>query len=257
MPHMKDFKTGMFSWSDLSTTDVAGAKRFYGELLGWSFEDMPAGGGHLYSMARRDGEYVAAASELMAEQRQRGVPPHWMAYITVENVDAAAKKVEALGGKLVAPPFDVLDAGRMCVVQDPTGAMVSLWQATGHKGAGLMREPGALAWFELMTTDPAKAQDFYTQLAGWTTKTMDMGTMQYTVAFVGEADVAGMMKADANVPSHWLVYFTVADCDASAAKAGQLGAKTHVPPTDIPDVGRFSVLQDPQGAYFALVRFKA
>jgi len=257
MPHMKGFTPGMFSWSDLSTTDMEGAKRFYSELLGWNFEDMPAGGGHIYSMARREGEYVAAASELMAEQRQRGVPPHWMAYISVEDVDAAAKKAESLGGKLVAPPFDVFDAGRMCVVEDPTGAMVSLWQARRHPGAGLMGEPGTLAWFELMSSDPAKAQDFYTKLAGWTTKTMDMGTMQYTVASVGETMVAGMMKADANVPSHWLVYFSVADCDASAAKAGQLGAKAHVPPTDIPDVGRFTVLQDPQGAYFALIQFKS
>jgi predicted enzyme related to lactoylglutathione lyase len=149
-----------------------------------------------------------------------------------------------------------MDAGRMSVVQDPTGATVALWQPKRNPGAGLMGEPGALAWFELMTSDPAKAQDFYTKLAGWTTKTQDMGTMKYTVASVGEAMVAGMMQAEAKVPSNWLVYFLVADCDASAAKARQLGANTHVPPTDIPNVGRFSVLQDPQGAWFAIIKFK-
>lgn len=257
MPQMKDFKQGMFCWSDLATTDVAGAKRFYGELLGWSFDDVPIGEGSFYSMARKGGQDVAAAASMQAEQRKQGVPPYWNAYIATENVDASAKKAEQLGGKVVAPPFDVMDAGRMSVVQDPTGAMVSLWQPKRHKGAGLMGEPGALAWFELMTTDPAKAQDFYTKLAGWTAKTQDMGDMKYTVASVGEDMVAGMMKSqDANVPSNWLIYFAVADCDASAAKAKQLGGSTHVPPTDIPGVGRFSVLRDPQGAWFGILQFK-
>jgi len=256
MPQVKGFKQGMFNWTDLSTTDVAGAKRFYGELFDWNFEDMPISEGHTYSMARRGGQEVGAVSELMAEQRQQGVPPHWMAYIWVSDLDATAKQVEPLGGKVVVPPFDVLDVGRMCVLQDPTGAIVSLWQEQAHKGAGLMNEPGALSWVELMTPNTGKAQDFYTKLLGWRPTTQQMGDMKYTSFMVGETPVGGMMTSPPGAPPSWMVYFATADCDSTVAKAAKLGGKTEVPPTDIPGVGRFSVQQDPQGAYYALIQFE-
>jgi predicted enzyme related to lactoylglutathione lyase len=257
MPVMERYETGMFSWADLATTDVEGAKRFYGELFGWKFEDLPAGDAGTYTMARLGGKDVGGMSGMMPGMREQGIPPHWTAYFTVDDVDARASKVGALGGKLVMPPMDVMDVGRMCIVEDPTGAKAALWQERGHKGAGVKNDPGTLAWVELMPQDTAKAQAFYTQLLGWTPDTRQMGPIQYTSFLVGGQPTAGMMKAQSDMPSNWLVYFAVESCDRTVEQASKLGAKVQVPAEDIPGVGRFSVLQDPQGAFFALIQFKS
>lgn len=252
MPQMTGFTTGMFNWTDLATTDVASAKRFYGELFGWSYEDAPAGDHGVYSMAKKEGQDVAAISGMMPEQLKQGVTPYWTPYIWVDDVEARAQQVAALGGKLVAPPFDVMDAGRMCVVQDPTGAMVALWQEKTHKGAGVMKEPGTFAWVELMTPHSAKAQAFYTQLLGWKPRPQYMGDMDYTAFFLGEPPpVAGMVQAP-DMPPHWLVYFATANCNESFARARKLGGRGLMPPTAFPGRGRVAVVQDPQGAFFAL-----
>ncbi|XXF79461.1 VOC family protein [Myxococcaceae bacterium GXIMD 01537] len=256
MPKMTGFKKGMFCWSDLSTTDVPAAKRFYTELFGWNYADVPVGEGHVYSMAQVGGDQVAALSGMLPEMTAQGMPPHWSAYIWVEDIDAHAKQVEALGGKLVAPPFDIMDAGRMCVLQDPTGALLSLWQPKRHGGASVMGEPGALVWVELGSPDTERAQAFYSKLLGWKPKTQQMGDMRYTQFLVGDNGVAGMMQTPPGQPPHWLVYFAVKDCDAIVALATKLGGKVHVPPSDIPDTGRFSVMQDPQGAFFGIIKLK-
>jgi hypothetical protein len=153
-----------------------------------------------------------------------------------------------------------MDVGRMSVIQDPTGGTVSLWQAKKHPGAGIVNEPGSLTWNELFTTDPDKAKAFYTGLLGWKTEAVDMGPMGLYTLFKREgqdANAAGMMKMPPDMqgaPPHWLAYFAVADCDQSAAKVTKLGGKVLVPPGDIPNVGRFSIVQDPQGATFALFK---
>jgi predicted enzyme related to lactoylglutathione lyase len=189
-----------------------------------------------------------------------GVPPHWNCYITVGNVDEMTKKAEQLGGKVLAPPFDVMDAGRMSVIQDPTGAVFELWQAGKSIGIKVKRETGALCWSELTTGDTKKAQAFYQQLFGWTLKPSAMPDMDYTEFSVGGAPEGGIMatpKDMPNVPPNWLPYFQVADVDAAATKATSGGGKTLVPPSDIPNTGRFSVLMDPQGAAFAVFKPKA
>jgi uncharacterized protein len=258
MPTQTSYKQGTFSWVDLSTTDTAAAKKFYGELFGWSFDDQPAGPGMTYSMCKLDSKHVCALTTM--GPGKEGLPPHWSSYITVDDVDAVTKKAASSGGTVVAPPFDVMDVGRMSVVQDPSGAVVCLWQAKRHQGADVVKEPGTLAWNELFTTDVDRAGKFYVDTLGWQTQAVDMGPMGTYTLFQrpGEGydgNVAGMMPMPPNmkgVPSHWLAYFGVADADASTKKAGALGAKTIVPPTDIPNIGRFSIVQDPQGAVFAL-----
>lgn len=257
MPVVERYETGMFSWADLATTDVMGAKGFYGELFGWKFEDLPAGDSGTYTMARRDGRDVGGLSGMMPGMREQGIPPHWTAYFSVEDVNMRAGKVEALGGKLIMPPFDVMNVGRMCIVEDPTGAKAALWQERGHQGASVKNEPGSLAWAELMTQDTAKAQPFYTQLLGWIADTRQMGPLRYTRFLVGETATAGMMQAQSGMLSSWLVYFAVESCDRSVEQARRLGAKVQVPAEDIPGVGRFSVLQDPQGAFFAIIQLKS
>jgi hypothetical protein len=152
--------------------------------------------------------------------------------------------------------MDVFDAGRMALILDPTGAAVAVWQPVKHIGAGVVNEHGALCWNELMTIDTIKAGEFYTGLFGWTAQEHDMGGMIYTVFMNGERPAAGMMKIDeswGDVPPSWLVYFAVNDCDASVAEAGALGGELCKGPMDIPGVGRFAVMTDPQGAAFAVI----
>ena len=248
-----------FTWIELGTTDAARAKRFYADLLGWTYDDMPAGPGMTYSMAKLGDRHVAGLYE-MGKEMAAAVPAHWASFVSVDDVDATAKKAAASGGKVMKEPFDVMDAGRMAVVQDPTGATISLWQAKRHRGASAKDEPGALCWNELYTTDVDAARAFYTSVLGWQTEGVDMGPMgTYTLIKVpGETKSGGgimpMPPHMKGVPSHWLAYLQVDDCDASTKKANELGAKTLMEPMDIPNTGRFSILKDPTGAAFALYK---
>ena len=248
---------GTFSWAELSTTDQKAAVAFYRALFGWDVNDSPMGPDEVYSMFQLRGKEVGAAYTMRPEERQSGAPPHWNLYVSVENVDDATKKAEGLGARVFAPPFDVMDVGRMSIVQDPTGAVFQLWQPKAHIGARILNEAGALCWAELTTRDPKKAEDFYTKLFGWTPKhSAPSAVMDYTEFSVNGQPGIGMMKMPANmpagVPSYWMPYFEVADCDASTAKGKSLGGRVMVGPQDIPQTGRFTILTDPQGAMFAL-----
>lgn len=248
---------GTFCWPELATTDQQGAKTFYTTLFGWEFSDSDMGGGESYTMLKLAGRDVGALYSMREEQRGQGIPPHWNSYVAVESADQAAAKAKALGGQVLMEPFDVFDAGRMAIVKDPTGAVFCVWQAKAHIGAGVLNELGALCWTELMTTDTGKAGTFYTGLFDWKAEAMPMAPMTYTIFKSGTAQAGGMMAITPEmgpVPPHWMVYFAVADCDAAVAKAKGLGAKVAVPPTDAPNVGRFAVLRDPQGAHFSVIR---
>ena len=258
MAELDSLPPGSFCWPELGTTDPKAAAGFYRTVFGWDVDVQPIGPTETYSMFKMRGREVAAAYTLRDQERQYGVPPHWNTYVSVENADAAAKRAQELGGKVLAPPFDVMDAGRMAVLQEPTGATFQVWQAKRHIGTRLQREPGALCWTELATRDTRKAETFYTQLFGWNAKLGTDGGVEYTEFSAGGSPSGGMMAMPSQVPSqvpaHWTPYFQVTDCDASAAKATSAGGKTIVPPTDIPKVGRFAMIQDPQGAMFAIFK---
>ena len=257
MSEMSTYKPGTFSWVDLATSDAAAAKEFYTALFGWTVNDLPMGPDAFYSMLRIDGKEVAALYALNEQQRSQGVPPHWMSYITVSSVDETASKAESLKGKVVMGPADVFSSGRMALLQDPTGAMVAVWEAREHMGARLVNEPGALCWTELMTNDIDAAGRFYTELFGWSIQVHDMGSSEYTTFMNGEKLAGGMLQMKeewGNVPPNWMVYFTVENCDGSLENAKELGAEVIAPPIDIPGTGRFAVLQDPQGAAFAIIQ---
>jgi predicted enzyme related to lactoylglutathione lyase len=248
---------GTFCWADLGTPDAAAAKRFYTGLFGWKYEDMPMGEGADYTMFEVGGNWVAALYPQDPQQQSQGVPPHWLSYVAVESADRTSERTRGLGGTVLMDPFDVFEVGRMAVIQDPTGAVVALWEARTHPGAGLVGEPNSLCWTELNTGDPERAAAFYTGLLGWETEKQPMGDFVYTYFKQGERRNGGMMQLTAEmgpIPPHWAVYFAVDDCDGRAARATGLGGKVLVPPTDVPDVGRFAVLQDPQGAAFAIVK---
>jgi uncharacterized protein len=244
MGERTSYAPGTFSWVDLATSDADGAKVFYGGLLGWVFEDMPVPDAPPYSMARIAGRAVAA----LYPKRDEQTPPAWLSYVSVEDADAATARAAELGGTVISDPFDVLEAGRMAVVQDPTGAVFAVWQPRATIGAELVNDPGALCLNQLNTSDPGAAQSFYGALFGWSFQSVESGGQAYWGISNGERMNGGMMQS---APSNWLVYFTSADIDASAAKIGELGGRVLVGPAPIPS-GRIAVAADPQGAAFAL-----
>lgn len=250
---------GTFCWVDLSAHDAEAAKRFYPALLGWSVNDMRYGEAEheVYTMYEVDGRQVAASAAMGEDQKAMGVPPFWLSYIAVEDADAAAARAGELGGSVLAGPFDVFEAGRMAIVQDPTGAMFALWQPKSHTGVGLRDQPGSLCWNELGTTDTGRAREFYTSLFGWTAQEMDTG-VSYTMFMQGEQMVGGMYRItpDMQMPSNWLPYFAVDDADATAERARSLGGQVLMDPQDIPGIGRFVLLQDPQGAMFYVIKLE-
>jgi predicted enzyme related to lactoylglutathione lyase len=253
MPERTSYAQGTPNWVDLPTSDQAAAKAFYAGLFGWTYDDQPMGEGQVYSMAVLRGHQVAAISPQPPEMAAAGAPPMWNTYLAADSVDEATAKVEAAGGKVAMAPFDVMDAGRMSFVMDPSGAPVALWQAGQHIGATLVNEPGTINWNELITGDPGVAA-FYSTVLGMTTSTMDMGTGPYTTFEVGGQPVGGTTPPQMpGVPSHWHVYFGTDDADAAAAKATELGGSVIVPPFDTP-VGRIAVLSDPQGAIFSVIK---
>src|SRR3954454_20011390 len=246
------YTPGTFSWADVTTTDQAAAKEFYGGLFGWEAEDMPVGDGVVYSMMKLGGRNVAAISPQPEQQREAGVPPMWNNYVTVESADDAAARAGELGATVHAPPFDVMDAGRMAVIQDPQGAYFMVWEPKENIGAGIVNAPGALSWNELASPDPTSSASFYGDLFGWSAQDIEGMPTQYMVVRVGERANGGI-RAMGNDPSppHWLVYFGTDDLDAGLAKAKELGGNVMAGPIDI-GIAKIGIVQDPQGAMFAL-----
>lgn len=257
MAEVSNYAPGRFCWQELATTDQEGAKKFYGELLGWGVNDIPLEEGYSYSMFQLKGKSAAGAFVLGDEQEQQGIPPHWNLYVAVENVDEIAERAKELGGNVIVGPMDVFEQGRTAMLQDPTGAMLGVWQPKAHIGSQIIGEPGATMWNELMTTDVPAAGNFYTQLFGWERDVSTMNETEYTVFMKDGEQIAGMMQKPEGleqVPSHWMIYFGVANCDASVEKVRSLGGQVTTEPFDIPDVGRIAVIQDPQGAVCCIMQ---
>lgn len=248
MPERTSYDPGTPSWVELATSDVAAAKTFYGGLLGWDFDERPAGEGTTYVICQKQGKSVAGMM-----QAQGDMPPAWLSYVTVSDVDGTSAQVEGAGGQVLQQPFDVLDKGRMSVIMDPDGAVLGLWQAKQQHGAELVNEHGTLTWNELITPDVDRAAAFYGEVLGWKAELFeDMG---YTV-FSNSAgrQIAGAMKSPAEgMPTYWGIYFAVDDCDAAVAAATLAGATVLMPPTDMEGVGRPAALQDPQGVAFSVI----
>src|SRR3954447_11995702 len=173
------YTPGTFSWADVTTTDQAAAKEFYGGLFGWEAEDMPVGDGVFYSMMKLAGKNVAAISPQPDQQREAGVPPLWNSYVTVESADDAAAKAAELGATVHAPPFDVMEAGRMAVIQDPQGAFFMVWEPRENIGASLVNGPGMLSWNELASPDVDASLKFYGDLFGWTSQEFEDMPVRY------------------------------------------------------------------------------
>ena len=254
MPNIDKHQEGMFSYSDLQTSDLDAATSFYTNLFGWSYDDQPMGEGpaDIYRMFTKDGRVVCAASKQPPQQAEAGAPPAWNAYFTVSDVDTAAKQCEAAGGTIHAT-FDVFEAGRMAVIAAPDGAFFCLWQPKESIGAYVMNEPNTLTWAESGSTDVEKARNFYTEALGWAYDEMDMGEGRtYTTFKIGEDYAAGLMVSPAPM-SYWSIYFATDDCKGLTTKAVAAGAQAMMDTQPIPGVGKISFLTDPQGAMFGLI----
>jgi predicted enzyme related to lactoylglutathione lyase len=218
---------------------------------------MPGDAGGHYTLLQIEGKDIAGLYQLSGPQFE-GVPSHWATYVAVDSADDSSRRAVSLGGKTVVPPMDVPGVGRIAVLEDPTGATIAVFQAGEHCGAApLGPVPGTFGWSELATRDTKAAGAFYSELFGWGKKEDTSGPIQYTEFQAGGRSIGGMMamtEEHGDAPPHWLPYVMVEDCNASAAKAGELGAKTCVPPTDIPNVGRFAVFMDPTGAGLAIIQ---
>lgn len=252
MGERSEYAPGTFSWVELTTSDQDAAKSFYSALFGWEADDRPVGEGSVYSMMQIDGHHVAAIVGQPRQQREAGLPPLWNSYVTVADADAVAQRAGELGATVHAPPFEVMQAGRMAVLQDPQGAYVMLWQPREHIGAGLVNAPGALVWNELQSPDPDASAAFYRDLLGWQTADFEGMPQRYIGIKVGDRSNGGItVQNPPGTPPFWLVYFGVESIDAGIAKVGELGGTVLAGPIDI-QIAKLAVVQDPQGAVFAL-----
>ena len=252
MPKITSHTPGTFCWVELMAADAGGARDFYSQLFDWTVNEIPMGEMGTNYIFQKDGADAAAMYQRGSDMAS--VPPFWMSYVCVEDADATTEKAKGLGAQVVNGPFDVYDMGRMTVLGDPQGAAFAIWQPKSNPGLGLRDEPGALCWNELQARDLDAAKKFYPAIFPWTMKE----SPEYTEWHMGSQAIGGMLlsKAPEFVPSFWLPYFAVADCDAAAAKAQSLGAQVFAPAFDVPNVGRMAVLGDPQGAHFAVIHLK-
>ena len=256
MPEVTKHAKGAPSWAELSTTDEAGAVTFYSALFGWEDESHPMGENWFYHIQKVNGLDAAAIYEQGEEERGMQIPPHWMTYFTADDVDAIAERAPQLGGSVIFGPMDVFEDGRCVRIQDPQGAYFSVWQPKTHIGSQVKHDPGALTWHELLTTDSEAGISFYTGLLGMD-RGETMSPMEYVLLKAGGTEVLGVLQITPDMgdfPPHWMVYFAVSDVDASVALTQSLGGSVIVPATDIPEIGRFAALIDPQGAAFSIFK---
>ena len=244
-------------WADLSSSDAGASREYYGKLFGWKIEVSPDPQYGGYAIAKIGDKDVAGIGPQMSPE----APTAWTVYIGSQDVADTAKKVEAAGGKVVVPPMEVGDQGKMLIVQDPSGAHLGVWQPQAMAGARLVGAPNTMTWAELNARGAEKALPFYQKVFGWGEKKSEMsgGQGDYTEFQVSGESIAGGMEMNsmvpAEVPSYWLVYFGVDDVDKAFKKATEAGGHELLAPMDFPR-GRFAIVSDPQGASFGLLKMK-
>jgi hypothetical protein len=274
MSEREEYIPGVPCWVDASYKDPESVFPFYSGLFGWEFTAAVETPGERFFVATIQGRSAAGIGELPADH-----PPvsSWNTYVAVTSADDAVAKVQAAGGEVLAPAFDVVDAGRMAILKDPQGAAFCVWQAGRTKGARLVNEHGAVNFNTLQTSDVEAAKRFYGDVFGW--KTLSFGAAEFwTLPGYGdyletlnpgmrkgiedmgvggfEDVVARLEPLGEDQQPHWHVTFAVDDADAAAAKAAELGGRVLAGPLDAPWV-RMAVLADPQGTTFTASQFVA
>jgi predicted enzyme related to lactoylglutathione lyase len=246
MSERDSYPAGVPCWVDNLVPDVQAAMHFYGEFFGWEF-DGPGPGD--YYVAKLRGSDVAGIG-----QAPPGVPPGWNTYVSVASADDTA----GAASRVVLEPFDALPAGRLAALEDPSGAIIGVWEPGERKGCQRVNEASAYAMSALHTPDPDVAAGFYREVFGWEIDEFAPGVSLFRLpGYVGgepaqpvPRDVIAVMAKD-DGPARWSVDFWVTDADAAAAQAPNLGGSVIVAPFDsIPT--RQAVIADPFGAVFSV-----
>ncbi len=242
---------GKFVWFELVSADAKKAQEFYGQVFGWRVEPFPVGQ-DTYEMIKAGDDMLGG----YAQPRTIAEPSHWIAYVSVEDVDAAVHAALESGGTAVEAPSDIPGVGRRAGILDPQGAELHLLHNTTGDPPEEPVTHGHFVWSELHTSDPKAALAFYEKVVGFTHSAMEMGggDVYYVLnaGDVGRGGVTGHLRP--GVAPYWLPYVFVDDADATVARAQGAGAEVVMKPEDIPDVGRLAVLRDPTGAVFAILK---
>ncbi len=256
MSHVDQHDAGTPSWFDLMTPDLEGARKFYGELFGWTFLVGAPEMGY-YTMCQKNGRNAAGMGK---RPDDAPYPTAWSVYFDSKDVDASAARVRALGGTIVMGPMDVMDQGRMLVAVDSTGATFGFWQGRSHKGGQVVDEHGAMTWCEVNTREGAKAADFYAKVLDLEPRKMEVPGHNFFTLHRGEKPVLGAMEMNekwpAEIPAHLMAYFAVDDTDAAVETIKSLGGALRHGPFDT-DYGRIAVVADPYGANFSIIKLSA
>jgi predicted enzyme related to lactoylglutathione lyase len=247
-------QAGRFVWYELMTTDIEKVVPFYKELLSWETTAAEIEGFGTYTMIQAAGKEIGGIVPLEPEA---SIPSHWLAYVSVPNVDAAVEKAKELGGEPLVPATDIPNIGRFAVLKDQLGAVISPYKSASEQSP-TEEEPapvGHFCWNELLTEDQLGAQKFYCGVFGWTVGEMPMADgSTYYIFKCGDRDTAGMMRKppEVPIPAAWLTYIRVDNVAATVAKAKELGATICAEPLAVPEVGTFAVLMDPAQGTFAV-----
>ena len=249
------FKNGTFCWVELATTDIDEARKFYGQLFGLETKDesMPE---WTYWMFMKGDKATAGLTNLKPEAQEMGAPSHWLNYVGCTDTEATFNKAVELGAEALMPIQDVPEAGKMGLLKDPEGAVFALWQPFKENEQVHRNFDGAFCWQEKGTNNMQGSKDFYKDVFGWNGETKGAQPMPYTTFYLEGNMEAGMYEIQEHmkdVPPHWMVYFMTDDIDTLMGKVEGLGGQIILPITPVPEVGRISVIMDPQGAVFGVV----
>jgi hypothetical protein len=240
----KTYRNGQFVWRELMSTDVNASLRFYTETFGWKADAMKMPDGMEYNFMKIGDAGVGG----ILKHPMPNIPAFWGSSVSVDNVDAAASRVTAAGGKVIVPPMDAGGMGRYAGFQDPQGAVINAWRGNdGDTPAPERPGAGMFCWEQLNTTDPAAALEFYSKVFGWTNKPFGGGG-DMKVFEAGTTQVASVMANPPGVPAHWLTYVVVDKLTSAYERVKQQGGKVMVERIDVPTVGAIGVIQDNVGA---------
>ena len=249
---MASANKGLFVWYENLTKDVGAAISFYSDVVGWKTQQFSGE----YTMWVGSQGPLGGVMRLPDEAAKMGAPPHWIAYVEVDDVDTSAALAKKLGGKVYKEPTDIPTVGRFAIIADPQGAPLSIFRPDKAMTLHDETKPGAFCWNELMTSDSVAASWFYSEIFGWKIlEEMDMGPIgKYRIFGLGGRRLGGMMTIPAGtpMPRMWIYYASTSDLDAAIGRATKKGAKVMNGPMDVPGGGRIAQLMDAQGAAFAL-----
>lgn len=237
---------GRFVWRELYTTDVNAAKRFYGEVLGWKFEESDMGGGMKYTLCYAGSKQIAGMFT-----PPPGTPTFWNPYLSVTDVDATAKTATANGAKIINGPMDIPNIGRMATLIDPQGGCMSIYRDAKGDGAWAMPKGGEFCWESLNTTDMEGSKKFYTTTMGWKAETTGAGAV-FTTEAKENNQMASFNPTPPNTPTSWLCHVLIDNREAAIERTKRMGGKVLMDKIDVPNMGHFAVLMDPTGGVFSV-----